>query len=133
MTPPAERVLVVLAESMASLAPRTLQGLWVFGSRSRGNEGPDSDLDLALLCTPPLEFERTALGDRMGRALALEVDVVDLGSCDPILAWEVITSGRLLREWDELAVERFVREARFRAEDADQRNRMILLALGRPR
>ena len=40
----------------------------------------------------------------------------------------MITTGRLVVERDELAVEEFVRRARWDAEDEEQRNRMILLA-----
>jgi c-di-GMP-related signal transduction protein len=66
--------------------------------------------------------------DSLAGELGIEADVIDLASCGATLAWEVITTGRLLHEADEQEVERFVRQARFDAEDAAQRNRMILLA-----
>ncbi len=114
------------------LGARTLQGLWVFGSRASGAARPDSDLDLGVLCQPELGLDRLVLEEQLARALDVEVDLVDMASCDPVLAWEVITSGQLVHQHDERAVEHFVRMARFRADDADQRNRMILLA-GAPR
>ncbi|HEY6882309.1 MAG TPA: nucleotidyltransferase domain-containing protein [Polyangiales bacterium] len=118
-------------DALASqLDARVVQGLWIFGSRASDGARPESDLDLGVLCTPELGVERFAIEDRVARALNLEVDLIDMASCDPILAWEIITTGRLLHEPDERAVEHFMREARFRAEDADQRNRMILLATG---
>jgi len=51
-----------------------------------------------------------------------------MGSAPAVLRWEVITTGRLLVERDEIAVDDFVRRARWEAEDDEQRNRMILLA-----
>jgi hypothetical protein len=66
--------------------------------------------------------------DIVGREVGVDVDVIDMGSAPPVLKWEVITTGRLLVERDELAVEDFVRRARWEAEDDEQRNRMILLA-----
>lgn len=115
------------------LGLRALVGVWVFGSRASGRAGPDSDLDLGLLCQPELGVDRLILEEQLARELGLEVDLVDMASCDPILAWEIITTGQLLHEGEPRGVERFVRSARFRAEDADQRNRMILLAGARAR
>lgn len=52
-TPPAhlsdaERIaLVALAARLSALDPR-IESLWLFGSRARGDSGPDSDLDLAV-------------------------------------------------------------------------------------
>lgn len=54
--------------------------------------------------------------------------MIDLATAAPILTWEVLTTGRLMFEGDALRVEEFVRRARFAAEDAEQRDRMVLLA-----
>ena len=66
--------------------------------------------------------------DELGSALARDVDIIDLAEASATLAWEVVTSGRLIHEGDDLAVEHFLRRARYEAEDAEQRNRMIVLA-----
>jgi uncharacterized protein len=113
-----------------SLTGRTVQGAWIFGSRGAGTHVASSDLDLALLCDPPLGLDRVALADTLAARLGVDVDVVDMATADPILAWEVITSGRLLFVREPATLQAFMRRARFRAEDADQRNRMIVLALG---
>jgi predicted nucleotidyltransferase len=122
------RAAVAAIEASEPLAERELQGLWIFGSRARGTATPDSDLDLALLTRPPLGLERARLMELAARAAGCEVDVVDLASAAPALAWEVLTSGRLLIERNEPAVMEFLRRARFAAEDAAQRDRMVLLA-----
>jgi predicted nucleotidyltransferase len=110
-----------------ALAGRRLAGVWVFGSHARATATASSDLDLGLLSEPPLELARFRLMDELARALGCEVDVIDLATASPLLVWEVLTTGRAILEVDPLAVESFVRRARFAAEDAEQRDRMILL------
>jgi predicted nucleotidyltransferase len=107
---------------------RQVIACWVFGSRAAGKGRPGSDVDVAILCDPPLGLERTRVMDAVGRVLGVDVDVIDLASAPPTLRWEVITSGKLLVERDEEAVEQFVRQARWEADDEEQRNRMIVLA-----
>jgi hypothetical protein len=60
------------------------------------------------------------------------VDVIDLKTAPGSLAWEIVTTGRIVAELDEVTVEDFVRRARWAAEDDEQRARNILEAqLGR--
>jgi predicted nucleotidyltransferase len=110
------------------MAGRKVLGVWLFGSHAQERARADSDVDLAILCEPPLGLNRTRAMDAVGRELGADVDVIDLATTSPALAWEVLTTGRLVHETDERAVEHFVRQARFAAEDWEQRNRMILLA-----
>lgn len=107
---------------------RELIAAYLFGSHARDLGTAASDIDLALLTRPPLGLERTRLMDVGARAAGCEVDVVDLASAPPELAWEVLTTGRLLLEGDEERLSEFLRRARFAAEDAAQRDRMVLLA-----
>ena len=116
--------LVRSAEQQGS----TVHGVWVFGSCARGEAGPESDIDLGILCDPPLGLDVTALIDRLGRTLGVEIDVIDLATTSATLAWEIVTSGRLALERDERSVETFLQSARHAAEDEAQRNRMIVLA-----
>jgi predicted nucleotidyltransferase len=111
-----------------AIAGRSVAGVWVFGSVARGEDQPDSDIDLAVLCEPALGLDRAIVMDQVGRSLGRDVDVIDLRTAPPALGWEVLTTGRLVEERDELAVEKFVREARYAAEDDEQRSRMVLLA-----
>lgn len=111
------------------VASRRVDGIWLFGSYASGGARPDSDVDLALLCEPPLRLmERTSLMDQIARAIGREVDLTDLRSAQPTLAWEIVTTGKLLYEGQEERVEHFVRFARYAAEDQQRRDRMILLA-----
>jgi len=110
------------------MAQRRAIAYWAFGSRAAGKGKPGSDVDLAVLCEPPLGLERTKVMDIVGRILKVDIDLIDMATAPPGLCWEVITSGKLVVEHDEPAVEEFVRRARWDAEDEEQRNRMILLA-----
>lgn len=107
---------------------RKVAGVWLFGSVLRGEDHRESDIDLAVLCQPPLAIDRTVAMDQVGRAVERDVDVIDLATAPPALAWEILTTGRLVFEPDELEVERFVRAARFAAEDDEQRSRMVVAA-----
>ena len=115
-------------ESPDLLVGRRLLAIWLFGSHARGEARPDSDVDLGVLCDPPLGIERPRWIDVLSREAGLEVDVIDLATANPTLAWEVVTSGRLVLERDERAAEAFLRRARYAAEDDARRNRMIVLA-----
>jgi len=121
------RALAVLLEQGVT-ADRRVTGVWVFGSHARGMAHSGSDLDIAVLCEPALELDRFRLMDTLARRLERDVDVIDLDTASPTLVWEVLTTGRLIFQSDALGVEAFVRHARFAAEDAEQRDRMILLA-----
>lgn len=122
-----DRVIAALVRECEGQG-RILQGVWLFGSCARGEAGPDSDVDLAILCDPPLGLDVAVLGDRVSRSLDAEVDVIDLATTSATLGWEIVTSGRLVVERDALGVEAFLRATRYRAEDEARRNRMVILA-----
>ena len=84
-----DRIVALLEERFG------LDALFVFGSEAAGTQRRDSDLDLAaLLRRRPGALElldaQTALAEIVGR----EVDLVDLGAASPILARQVLRSGR---------------------------------------
>jgi predicted nucleotidyltransferase len=115
------------------LVQRRVVGVWLFGSFARGEARPDSDIDLAILCDPPLQFDRVILMERLARATGREVDVIDLSTAPPSLVWEVITTGEVLTAPDPAALADFTLRARWAADDDAHRNRMILWAqTGRP-
>lgn len=111
-----------------AVAARRVAAVWLFGSHAAGTASERSDVDLAILCEPPLGNDRFAVLEHAAAAAGVEVDVIDLATIDANVAWEVVTTGRIVVERDELALEQFVRHARFAAEDAARRHRMIVLA-----
>jgi predicted nucleotidyltransferase len=123
----ASRTVAALVDAPA-LRGRAIYGVWIFGSVARGEERPESDVDVGVLCDPPLALERAVAMDQVARAVSRDVDVIDLRTAPAALTWEILTTGRLVLERDEAQVERFVRDARYAAEDDEQRSRMVLLA-----
>jgi len=97
-----ERAAAVLAED-----PRVL-AVYGFGSRARGEAGPRSDVDVAVLLAGPWH-ERPSLRDelrlrsRVTEALHRDdVDLVILNGAPPLLRFEVVSAnGRLFTRDDE--------------------------------
>ncbi len=86
---------------------------YLFGSRARGDDGPLSDADVAVLFSQEItEDERFArrlqLASRLAAPLkAPRVDTIDLEAAPPGLAYRVITEGRLLFSCNDLRRVRF--------------------------
>lgn len=94
--------------------PEALSALGVrlvvqFGSTVRGTSRPQSDVDVGVLVdgdTPGLmDPKRAALVDALG--VQGEVDLVFLDEAEPLLLFEVATSGKAIFEREEGAFEWF--------------------------
>ena len=74
-----------------------LELLVLVGSRAKGRAGTRSDVDVGLLCRGPADRDAwyLALAPIFGSD---RLDLVDLRRADPLLAFEVARSGRLLFE-----------------------------------
>lgn len=71
--------------------------IYRFGSSADGTAGRESDVDLAVLTTLPLDAAaRFDLQERLAVALRRPVDLVDLRSVSPVMAIQVIARGVLL-------------------------------------
>jgi uncharacterized protein len=87
-------------------AEPAIAAAWVFGSVARGEARADSDIDLAVLLREPSANALTMRRELMRLAASLEsaagrrVDLVVLGLHDPILAYRVLSEGRLLHDAD---------------------------------
>lgn len=87
-----------LLRAFASAFPtRRVLGLWLYGSRARGDHRRDSDIDLAILCDEPLD--PVALFDLSGTLaarLGAAVDLVDLRQAGDLLRVEATHRGKPL-------------------------------------
>lgn len=80
---------------VASGDPRVL-AVYLFGSRTRGEELEGSDLDLAVLLSEPIDvMELLALEDLFERALGVPTDLIDLAKANAFLALDVIRGERI--------------------------------------
>ncbi len=97
----ASALQAVLAET-----PSSVVAAWLFGSRARGDERPDSDVDLALLFREPPEprlgYEAHELEGRIEDALGLPAQVVIANDAPPDLVHRVLRDGTLLVDRDPL-------------------------------
>ena len=75
--------------------------VYLFGSRSRGRAGPESDYDIGVLFARVVPTEdRYLLQHRLVQLLHTRVDLVDLSRAPIELAYNVIAGGRLIYEKD---------------------------------
>jgi predicted nucleotidyltransferase len=71
--------------------------IYVYGSFARGDEWPQSDLDLAVLLPPGAVIaDKLALMAEVSRCVARDVDIVSLRDADLDLVHEVLKDGRAL-------------------------------------
>lgn len=85
-----------------------LVAVYRFGSSVSGERSPDSDVDLAVLATAPIDpLLRFDLQERLASALHQSVDLVDLRAASPVMAIQVIGKGRVLLDNDASARGRF--------------------------
>ena len=67
---------------------------YLFGSCARGDSGPTSDVDVALLADQRIDLtDLAAIGARIGTVVDRRVDVVDLRSAPPLLCRQVVAEG----------------------------------------
>ena len=85
-----------------------LVAVYLFGSTSAGNAGPESDVDLAVLARQRLDpSDRFDLQERLASVLRRPVDLADLRAASTVFAIQVVGGGRLLYESDSAARGRF--------------------------
>lgn len=104
-SPPPE--VAALAESLRAALDRTgaaVQCAWLFGSTARGEAGPLSDVDVAVLLDENVARENhldiaAALAEELERS-APRIDLTVLNEAPPALRHRVILDGLLLLERD---------------------------------
>jgi uncharacterized protein len=111
-----DTVLAAMPEALA---------IYVYGSFSRGEDWPDSDLDIAVLLPPEQRIpDLLQLTGDISKCIHRDVDVVDLRRAGDVLRREVLESGRSLFEsdpekvlaWEASAMSRY---AHYREEVRD--------------
>lgn len=86
----------------------SLRAVYLFGSRSRTESGPASDIDLAFLAAqPPDALERHDLAAELAEQLGCEVDLVDLATASTVMRSQIIGRGKRLFGQAEPALEEF--------------------------
>ena len=81
-----------------------VQTLWLFGSGASGSMDPESDVDLAgLFSRRPTPDELSGCALELAARFGRPVDLIDLRASGPVLARQVLASGRILMETQRAA------------------------------
>jgi predicted nucleotidyltransferase len=113
----AETALLQALRGVLDAEP-TIRVAYLFGSCARGDCGPTSDVDVALLGARPIDLmDLAAIGARFGTVIDRRVDVVDLQSASPLLCRQVVAEGEPLLVRDPLLKFDFEQVAVRRCED----------------
>jgi len=80
-----------------------VQAVYLFGSRARSSQRPDSDLGLAILLSSRLDErevwrKRLALGASVAESIRPELDLFVMGEADLDLTFRILQQGRRLFE-----------------------------------
>lgn len=85
-----------------------LVAIYRFGSTVRDTTRPDSDVDLAVLASRPVDpVERFDLAQRIAGRLGTDVDLVDLARASTVFRMQVLGDGLVLADCDRRAREEF--------------------------
>jgi predicted nucleotidyltransferase len=119
-----QRILVAARDTLLTAFPNAW-AIYVYGSFARGDDSPESDIDLALLLPPDEKIDDllSVISDVSTR-VHREVDLVDLRRVSDVLRREVLAEGQtlyvsqrdLVLEWEGTAISRY---QRYREEVAD--------------
>jgi predicted nucleotidyltransferase len=85
-----------------------LVALYRFGSQTRRNIRPESDVDLAVLARNPIPaLRRFELAQELAAQLHRDVDLVDLRTASTVMRMQVISTGECLAAPEEAARREF--------------------------
>ncbi|MCI0574461.1 MAG: nucleotidyltransferase domain-containing protein [Myxococcaceae bacterium] len=103
------------------------RAVYVFGSYSRGEARPESDIDLAVLPARPLSpVERFDKAQALAARLMRDVDLVDLSRAPVALVAQVLAEGEQLMCSDELQVGLFETHAMTEYAHLNERRRGLI-------
>ena len=89
-------LLTIAGNELAAAVPQAW-AVYAYGSFARGDEWPDSDIDLAVLMPPGQAMpDRLGLMSNVAQRIGHDVDLADLRRTGLDLAMEVIRDGRPL-------------------------------------
>ncbi len=93
LNPRQEQLLRLLISELEKRIPG-LVAAYRFGSWGTAAERADSDIDLAVLASAPLDsVRRWELAERLARIAGRNIDLVDLGTASTVMRAQVVASG----------------------------------------
>lgn len=109
----------------------------LFGSRAKGTAGPESDWDVGLVVSSPIDW--FAWMAELGSVVGGRVDLVDLTRAPPLLAHRAVTEGKVLLDrsghefasFASLALRKYWDTAKFRRLQEESLRRFVAARQGR--
>lgn len=84
------------------------QGIYLYGSRAKGESTPASDIDLAVLSCHPLQEEmKFILCQEAASLFNKDVDLIDAARSPTVLQFQIVSQGQRVACWDAPACEKF--------------------------
>ena len=81
-----------------------LLAVYVFGSQASGEAGPESDLDIAVLSTGPLDqVPLWQLSGELADLVGVPVDLLDLRAASTVMQYQILSTGRQIWSRDSQA------------------------------
>jgi predicted nucleotidyltransferase len=87
LTRPENQWLESYRRKLASISPAVVERMVIYGSKARGEAGPESDLDVLIIVTNRAAGQKRALR-RIGYLLAADMDVVPSIMAYTLDEWE---------------------------------------------
>lgn len=85
-----EQLLMLLQDRLPGLL-----AVYVFGSQATGEAGPESDLDIAVLSTGPLDqVPLWQLSGELADLVGVPVDLLDLRAASTVMQYQILSTGR---------------------------------------
>ncbi|MBN1783219.1 nucleotidyltransferase domain-containing protein [bacterium] len=87
-----------LIESITQVLADRAEFVYLYGSVAAGRVRKDSDIDLGVYLKKenPDFQDRLDLLDALNRSVKRDIDLVILNQCDPVIAMQVLSNGRLI-------------------------------------
>ena len=90
----------------------------VFGSLARGRATPESDLDLGVAATQPLDTAmKTTLIEALTEITGRPIDLIDLRAVSGPILQQVLTQGQLIYCTDQMLYAALIRDMLFNQSD----------------
>lgn len=134
MRNPQHQRIVSAACNVLAVALPEAWAIYVYGSFARGDERPDSDLDLAVLLAPGAKLpDKLALISKVSRQVGRDVDIVNLREAGLDLVHELLQHGEplLVRRASDVLVWEAERMTDY-AEFNPRRSEILALYLHEP-
>jgi uncharacterized protein len=99
--------LTPLVSAICNMLP-SVQAIYSFGSVAAGTDGPQSDIDIAILPAKKLDpIARWEMQTTLARLVNRDVDLIDLSRVSTVMRFQVVGTGKRIYSRDILKSEKF--------------------------